>query len=104
MALDLFLDVQFLDRKPIINWEWVRSLNMKKFRVQVEGICQAVCRIDAHDQGAMVQFSQFHTRGRGHAGLYPPPQTPSKEVTTLCNKEFTQARKKAQPYAERPRG
>jgi len=61
VALDLFLDVQSLDRKPIIDWEWVRSLNMKKFRVQVEGICKPVCRIDAHDQGAMVQFSQFHT-------------------------------------------
>src|SRR5208283_904103 len=69
MALDLFLDVQLLDRKPIIDRHRIRGLNMEEVGVQIEGISEAVCRIDTHHQGATVQFRQFQASRGGQAGF-----------------------------------
>ena len=64
VPLDLFLNVQFENRKPVGDRQRIGGLGVKQFSVEVEGIRQAVRRIDAHHQRAVVQFGQFHA-GRG---------------------------------------
>jgi len=42
MPLDLFLDVEFLDPKPVSDRQWIGGSQVKEIGVQVEGIGQAV--------------------------------------------------------------
>ena len=44
-------------------------LEMKEVGLQIEGVSQAVCRIDTHDQRAIVERRKFDAGGGGQAGL-----------------------------------
>ena len=45
---------------------------MKEIGLQIEGVSQAVCRVDAHDQRPVVERGKFDAGGGGQAGLpYP---------------------------------
>ena len=69
VALDLFLDVQFEDRKPVIDRQRIGSLRVEEVGVEIEGIGQAVRGVDAHHQRAVAELGEFDAGGRGQAGL-----------------------------------
>src|SRR5258708_38898641 len=45
---------------------------MKEIGLQIEGVSQAVCRVDAHDQRPVVERGKFDAGGGGQAGLPCP--------------------------------
>ena len=59
VALDLSLDIQLLDRKPIVDRHGIGGLNMEEVGVEIESIGQAVCRIDTHHQVRCFRLRQF---------------------------------------------
>jgi hypothetical protein len=69
---DLSLNVQFEDGKTVLNRQGVRRLPVEQVSIEVEGIGQAVRRVDAHHHRAIVQFCQLHTGGSRQAGFAHP--------------------------------
>ena len=69
MALDLFLNIELENRKPVVDRQRIRRLDMEEVVFQVEGIRQAVRRIDAHHQRAVVELGKFYAGRRGQARL-----------------------------------
>ena len=62
------LDIEFLDPKPVTDRQRVRSLEVKEVGLQIERVCQAVRRVDAHDQRA-IERGKFDASGGGQARL-----------------------------------
>jgi hypothetical protein len=69
VPFDFFLNIQFHYRKAIIDWKWVRGLDVEEIGVQVEGIPKAVGRIDAHYEGSVVKLGKFHACRSSQASL-----------------------------------
>ncbi len=85
MTLDLFLNVQFQNRKPIADRKWIGSLNVEQVVVQVEAIRQAVRRINAHNQCLVAKLSKSDARcgreaGLPHAALARKHQNPHAHI------------------------
>jgi hypothetical protein len=49
MTLDLLLNIELLDPEPVTDRQRVGSLEVKEVGIQIEGVSQAMCRVDAHD-------------------------------------------------------
>jgi hypothetical protein len=90
MALDLFLDVQLLDRKPIIDRQSVQGSSMEEVTVEIESVCQTLGRIDAHHQGPVIQFRQFHALGGqaclAYAAVFAEQQDPHFCILEFCQR------------------
>ena len=65
---------------------------MEEFRVEIESIGQAVCRIDAQHQGPIVKLRQFHARGGGQAGLAHTAFSAEQQDPHVCILEHWQRR------------
>lgn len=65
MALDFFLNIDFVNGKVVIDWKWIAGLAMEKVGFEVEGIGKGVGRVDAHDQGAVTEAGELQACGGG---------------------------------------
>ena len=62
MALDFLLDVDLVDGQLLVDRIGVAGLAVEEAGFEVEGVGQAVRRIDAHDQGAIAEAREFAGR------------------------------------------
>ena len=69
VALDLFLNIELEDGEAIIDGERVGSFVVEELGIEVEGIGEAVGRVNAHHQGAVTEGGEFYAGRRGEAGL-----------------------------------
>ena len=69
MALDLLLNVHLVDGEVVVDRVGVAGLAVEKAGLQIEGVGQAVRRIDAHDQRAVAEPGKLQPSGRGETGL-----------------------------------
>jgi len=69
VALDLSLNVELLNPEPLGDQLRVGGVEMEEFGLEVEGISQAVGRIDAHDECAIAKGGKFDAGGGRQTGL-----------------------------------
>ena len=73
VALDFALDVDFLNPEPWGHFDGFTGCSVKKMATgvtaQVKRISQAVCRVHAHDKGAVTQCRKLDAGCGGDAGL-----------------------------------
>ena len=69
MPLDLLLDIDFLDGEAVVDGQRIVGSVLEQAGFQIEGVGQAVGRIDAHHQSAVAEPRKLQTGGRGNAGL-----------------------------------
>ncbi len=69
VALDLLLDIDFMDGELVVDGVRVAGLAVKEAGFEIEGVGQAVRRIDAHDQRAVAQPRKLQAGGRGKTGF-----------------------------------
>ncbi len=69
MALDLLLDVDFVNRQAVADGVRVAGLTVEEVRLEVEGVGQAVRRVHAHHQRAIAQARKLEAGGGRQAGF-----------------------------------
>ena len=69
MAFDLLLDIDFVDGEVVVDRVRVAGLAVEEAGFEVEGVGQAVRRIDAHDQGAVARAGELQAGGGGETGF-----------------------------------
>ena len=70
VPLDLFLDIDFVDGRGSRRWgSGSPVFAVEQAGFEIEGIGEAVSRVDAHHQRAMAQMRQTKAGGGGEAGL-----------------------------------
>ena len=69
MTLDLFLNIQLENGEAIGDLQRIGGLRVEEVVVQVKAVGQAVRWIDAHDQGAVAKFGEFHSGRSSEAGF-----------------------------------
>ena len=69
MPLDLLLDVDLVDGQAFVDGVRVAGLAVEQAGFQVEGVRQAVGRVDAHHQRAIAQAGELQAGGGGQAGF-----------------------------------
>ena len=69
MPLDLLLDVDLLDGEVLVDGQRIVGSGLEQAGFQIEGVGQAVGRIDAHDERAIAEARKLQTGGRGNTGL-----------------------------------
>ena len=60
MALDLVVNVEFLDEQAIGYLNGLRSVAVEKRAAKIERIGQAMSRIDAHDEHSFPEFGEMN--------------------------------------------
>ena len=69
VALDFLLDVELEDGEAVGDGEGVGGLRVEQVGLEVEGIGQAVRRVDAHHQRSAAHLRQLDAGRRSQAGL-----------------------------------
>ena len=69
MALDLLLNVDLVDGEALVDGVRVAGLGVEEAGFEIEGVGQAVGRIDAHHQGAVAQPRKLQAGGGGKTGF-----------------------------------
>lgn len=74
VPFDFLLDIDLMDGQVAVDGIRIAGLAVEEGRLQIEGVGQAMCRIDAHHQGAIAQSRELQTGSSGEARLpYAPP-------------------------------
>src|SRR5439155_10295358 len=69
VALDLPLDIYFMNREFWVDLIRVAGFAVEKFRSQVKRVREAVRRVNAHHERTVAQARELETGRRCHAGL-----------------------------------
>ena len=72
MALDLLVNVDFLDEEAIGYLNGLRSVAVEKRAAKIERIGEAVRWVDTHHESSFSHSSQVNARSRGDAGFANP--------------------------------
>jgi hypothetical protein len=73
VPFDLLLDVDFVDRQPLVDGVGIAGLRMKETHLEIERVRQAVGRIDAHHQGPIPETRELQARSGSQTGLPDAP-------------------------------
>jgi hypothetical protein len=79
VALKFVIDVHFLQEEAVGHFDGIESCAMEKGVFQIEGIGEAVGRIDAHNEGLLAVFGQMHAGGSRYAGFADAALAAKKE-------------------------
>ena len=78
VPLDLLLNIDLVDGEVVVDGVGVAGLGVEEAGFQIEGVGQAMRRIDAHDQGAIAEPGELQTGGSGKTG-FPDASFAAKE-------------------------